>query len=130
LPIALDVPPVLFASHAPTSANLIGNPAHAGNLLARGLALAAAILLTGLLLKGIFALFKSRGGTQWAVVTTLGAASFYILALTLSGLPIEASYLWLIFGFLPAALISLVLWLVLSMLAGARRPAHQRPARH
>jgi WD40 repeat protein len=130
LPIALDVPPVLFASHAPTSANLIGDPMRAGNLLVRGLSLAAVVLLIGLLLKGIMMLFRSRGGAQWAVVTTLGAASIYIFALTLSGLPIEASYLWLIFGFVPAALLSVFLWLVLSMLAGARRPSHQRPAGH
>jgi WD40 repeat protein len=121
LPIALDVPPVLFASHAPTSANLIGNPTRAGNLMARGLGLAAAILLIGLLLKGILALFRSRSGAHWAVVTALGAASFYILALTLSDLPIEASYLWLIFGFVPAALISILLWFVMKSLGAATR---------
>lgn len=120
-PWVLDVPPVLFASHAPTPANVLKNPQHAGELLGKGLVLAFAVLLAGFLVKGVFMATRWRAGTVWAVVVVLAVGAAYVVAMTLTDLPIEATYLWLIFGFVPAAILSLVLWVMMSMLAGMRR---------
>lgn len=124
-PWVLDVPPVLYASHAPTPANILKKPEHAGELLGRGLVLALGVLLAGFLVKGVFMAMRWRAGTVWAVVGVLFVGAVYVLAMTLTDLPIEASYLWLIFGFVPAAILSLVLWLLMAALAGMRR---RRPA--
>ena len=110
-PVVFDQPPVLFASRAPTSAQLLEHPDRAGYLLGKGIAIALGALLAGLLIKGISMLLKQERAARWVVVWTLGLAAAYVLAMMLTDLPIEASYLWLIAGFVPAAAFALLLWL-------------------
>ncbi|HXZ67935.1 MAG TPA: hypothetical protein VEH07_05050, partial [Alphaproteobacteria bacterium] len=119
-PIVLDLPPVVFANRAPTPANLIENPSRLGYLLGKGIVLAIAVLVVGLLLKGIAALLHLSGPTRWVTIGVLALACLYILAVMLTDLPIEASYLWAILTFLPAAIFSLLLWLARSVFVRRR----------
>lgn len=110
-PIVLDLPPVVFANRAPTPANLIEHPKRFGYLIGKGIVLALATLIVGLLLKGVAAVFHASGLTRWITISVLAAACLYIVAVMLTDLPIEATYLWVILMFLPAAIFSLLLWL-------------------
>ncbi|MFZ1990073.1 MAG: TIR domain-containing protein [Alphaproteobacteria bacterium] len=119
-PVVLDLPPVVFANRAPTPANLIEHPKRLGYLIGKGIVLALATLIIGLLLKGIAALLHLSGPTRWITSGVLALACLYILAVMLTDLPIEASYLWVILMFLPAAIFSLLLWLARSVFVRRR----------
>jgi hypothetical protein len=118
VPFVLDQPPVIFASRAPTSAGLIQNPEHAGYLMAKGVVLGFGLLIIGLLIKGLMMAMKQRAGIQWSVVTVFGLGALYILALMLTDLPIEATYLWIIAGFVPAAIFSGLMWIISATIGG------------
>ncbi len=110
LPIAIDAPPVIVASRAPTPMDLQGDRKTAMTIAAKGVLIALAALAAGLLLKGILWLVRLRGAARWAVVGVMGATTAYVTLLMLSALPKEAAMLWATLAFVPAALFGILRW--------------------
>ncbi len=86
--------------------------------LTKGLGIASALLLAGLVLRFIFAIARRTSLARWAVVGPLGAVAIYIAVLMLSALPAEAAFLWLTFAFVPMTVLVTLRWLVTTVLGG------------
>ncbi|MBI1364535.1 MAG: TIR domain-containing protein [Alphaproteobacteria bacterium] len=105
-PVALDAPPALYASRAPTPVNVRSDGDFILLSFGKGLALAFALLAIGLLLKGVFALARLRGPSKFAVVAVMTLGFAYAGALMLTALPLEAFILWLTAAFAPAVILA------------------------
>lgn len=116
VPVVLDLPPVAVASRAPQPMAFAAEPRETAFLLAKGFAIGLAVLVAGLIVKGIISLTPARRHAR-LVTPTLGAAAvLYLAALMLSALPLEATMLWATLCFAPATALALVRWLMAGVL--------------
>jgi hypothetical protein len=120
LPMSLDVPPYLAASRAPVPMDFKANPDAALDLLWKGLLVAGALTLGALLLKSVLWVVRLRPLARLALVAALFGVAVYAALIMVSALPIEALWLWLTAGFVPAAILATVRWLSLGVLASGR----------
>ena len=125
LAAAIDAPPVLSASRAPVPMDFRGDPMKAGKLLAKGAGLAIAMTLAALIVKALLWMFRLRPIARWAVTATLFAGAAYAGLLMASALPIEALWLWLTLAFVPAAILSLLRWVIAASFS-SRKPARSQ----
>lgn len=109
-PIALDRPPLVKASRAPVPLDVNDDRTELIDLAEKGFGLAVILLVVGLLLKGGLKLVRLRGAARWAIVGVLGAGALYIALVMLTALPIQAAFLWLTLGFVPAAILAVARW--------------------
>lgn len=101
LPRAIDQPPYFVASRAPVPVDLVADQDKAMSYLVKGLGIAGALLLAGIILRFVFSLVRQTSLARWAVVGSLGVVASYIALLMLSAFPAEATMLWLTFAFVP-----------------------------
>lgn len=118
LPRAIDHPPWFVASRAPVPVDLVANQDKAMSYLVKGLTIAAALLLGGLVLRIIFRIARQTGLARWSVVGPLGIVAIYIAVLMLSAFPAEATFLWLTFAFVPMTVLVITRWLVATLSSG------------
>ncbi|MEO1251030.1 MAG: TIR domain-containing protein [Pseudomonadota bacterium] len=111
LPVSLDLPPVFVSSQAPVPVDFSKDKEFAGQLIGKGFAVAAALLIAALLAKGFFWVIGLRPVARLSVVGTLFVAAAYVGVLIAATLPVEALALWLTIAFVPATLFALLRWL-------------------
>ncbi|HXI86029.1 MAG TPA: WD40 repeat domain-containing protein, partial [Parvularculaceae bacterium] len=102
IPLAVDAPPVLYASRAPTPVNIRTDSRVIGYSLAKGVGLALALIAIGLLLKGILHLVRLRGASSFALAAAMTIGVAYAALVMLTALPLEAFILWITVAFAPA----------------------------
>jgi hypothetical protein len=112
LPFTLDLPPVAMASRAPVPMDVDSDRRALLLVVGKGLATAAAALMTGLLLKGLLMLTPAKGVARKVTPAITGLAVLYYGALMLSALPVEATMLWATLLFGPAAFFAFIRWLL------------------
>lgn len=110
LPMAIDTPPAFVSSQAPVPVNFNADPKAGLMLLAKGLAMAFALLIVALLVKGFFWIVGLRPVSRITVVASLFAVAAYAGLLMASALPAEALALWLTIAFVPATVFALLRW--------------------
>ncbi|MFQ5564046.1 MAG: toll/interleukin-1 receptor domain-containing protein [Parvularculaceae bacterium] len=120
LPIAIDLPPVFVASRAPVPVKFFDQPETGGLLLAKGVGIAFAALVIGLLLKGLLWLVRLRPLARWVLTTALFLIAAYVGLLMASALPGEALSLWLTLAFAPAAAFALLRWILRALVFRSR----------
>ncbi len=111
LPMAIDTPPLFVSSQAPVPVDFTKDPAAAGYLLGKGVAIAFAILFAALIVKGILWVLRARAIARPTVVAALFAVAAYVGLLIASALPVEALSLWATLAFIPATVFALLRWM-------------------
>lgn len=110
LPMAIDTPPAFVSSQAPVPVNFNADPKAGVMLLAKGFAIAFALLIAALILKGFFWIVGLRPVARIMVVGSLFAVGAYAGLLMASALPAEALALWLTIAFVPATIFAMLRW--------------------
>lgn len=118
LPVAIDQPPWFVASRAPVPVDLMAHRDKATEFAIKGLGIAGALLLLGIVLNLFMRLIRQSRLSRWMVVTPLGIVAFYVAALMLSAFPAEATFLWLTIAFVPMTVLAFVRWGLTTALGG------------
>ena len=111
LPMAIDTPPYFVSSQAPVPVDFAKDPNAAIKLFGKGVAIAFAVLMAALILKGILWIVRARAIARPIVVVALFAVAAYAGLVTASALPAEALSLWLTLAFVPATVFALLRWI-------------------
>lgn len=118
LPRAIDQPPYFVASRAPVPVDLAADQDKAMSYAVKGLGIAGALLLLGIVLRLVFRLVRQTGLSRWMVVGSLGAVAIYVAALMLSAFPAEATFLWLTIAFVPMTVLAFGRWIITTASGG------------
>jgi WD40 repeat protein len=110
LPMAIDTPPVFISSQAPVPVDFKKHPETGAYLLGKGVAIAFALLIGALIIKGILWIAGAHSIARPVVVTVLFAVSAYLGLLIAATLPGEALALWLTIAFIPATVFAMLRW--------------------